>query len=183
VFSYGITKQKAKNNSYLTIKFSYLQSTPSGPYDNSRTKDVRLRNWELQLCGNFDLVKHPKWLIYPYLGEGIGYGQLTLYDNVTQQSFASSAANLTSPISKTWSSFYIYLNAGMGIERKFRVRSYDFYIGLSGGYRLNYSRFTEDNYPTYYNNSAPVRLSGLEWNFKIRFELWRQPLFKKTQSR
>jgi hypothetical protein len=182
--SIGVTGRALNKNSYSFIKFNSFQSAPSDPHDNSRTKDVRLRNWELQIGGNFDLVKYPKWLIYPFFGEGIGYGQLTLYDSVVRQSFASSAANLTNPITKTWSSFYLFFNAGMGLERKLRIGMYDFYIGFSGGYRLSFSRFTENNYPTYYaTNSAPIRLSGLEWNFKIRVELWRQPIPKKNRSK
>ncbi len=182
--SYGITLRDRNKNSYSFIKFSFLLSLSAGPFDNSRTKDARLRNWELSIGRNFDLVKHPKWLIYPFFGEGIGYGELTVYGNLLQQSFSNSASNLTSPISKTWSSFYIYFNAGVGIERRLRIGGSDFYIGLSGGYRLTYSRFTENNYPTYYsNNSAPVHLSGLEWNFRIRFERWRPPLPRRNRNK
>ncbi|NOS56674.1 MAG: hypothetical protein HOP37_10525 [Cyclobacteriaceae bacterium] len=167
--TYGITKQGIKNNSYGHLALSFMQSTP-GVLDVARTKDVRLRNWELQLGGNFDLVKHPKWLIYPFLTEGFGYSELTLYDNIVRQSFASSVATLASPDSKTWSTWYLFLNGGMGIERKFRVWVYDFYVGASGGYRLNLLSRYKTDYPT--NDNAPLGLSGFEWNIRIRFEIW-----------
>jgi hypothetical protein len=167
--TYGVTKQSNKNNSYTHLAVSFLQSNP-GILDQSATKDVRLRNWELQLGGNFDLVKHPKWLIYPFLTEGFGYSELTLYDNIVRQSFAGSAATLAGPDSKTWSTWYLFLNAGVGIERKLRIWVYDFYVGASGGYRLNLLSRYKTDYPT--NDNAPIGLSGFEWNIRIRFEIW-----------
>lgn len=167
--TFGFTRHGSKNNSYFHLAVSFLQSDP-GFLDQSATKDVRLRNWELQLGGNFDLVKHPKWLIYPFLTEGFGYSELTLYDNIVRQSFASSVATLASPDSKTWSTWYLFLNGGMGIERKFRVWVYDFYVGASGGYRFNFTSSYKADYPT--NDNAPIGLSGFEWNIRIRFEIW-----------
>jgi hypothetical protein len=167
--TFGISKQGYKNNSYSHLTISFLQSAPD-LLDVGATKDVRLRNWEVQFGGNFDLIKHPKWLIYPFFAEGIGYSELTLYDNIVRQTFASSVSSLASPDSKTWSTTYLFFNGGMGIERRLRVWAYDFYLGTSGGYRLNlFSRYTAD-YPT--NDNAPIRLSGFEWNIRIRFEIW-----------
>jgi hypothetical protein len=61
----------------------------------------------------------------------------------------------------------------MGIERKFRVWVYDFYVGVSGGYRLSTSNFFSGNYPPFYQSDrAPIKMSGFEWNFRLRFEIW-----------
>ncbi|MFM7485851.1 MAG: hypothetical protein ACKO13_02910 [Cytophagales bacterium] len=167
--SYGLTMRDASKQSYASFSLSYNRSlfTP----ENSLTKDVRFRSWEFQITGHFDLVKHSTWMVYPFFTEAIGYGQLILFDNISlNPSFTSSAANLAYPNSKTWSSWYFFIAGGLGAERRLRFWIYDFYVGASGGYRLSASRFTED----YATNAAPVRLSGFEWNIKIRFEIWRQ---------
>jgi hypothetical protein len=104
-----------------------------------------------------------------------------LYDNIVQQSFVASATNLIGPTSKTWSSWYLFLNGGMGIERRFRIWAYYFYLGTSGGYRLSLlSRFRAD-YPT--NNNAPISLSGFEWNVKMRLELWGNKMAGRLERR
>ena len=55
-----------------------------------------------------DLAPHPKWLVYPYLGFGVGLTNLILYNNVnTQTSFALSIVNLNLPAAKIWTDFYI----------------------------------------------------------------------------
>lgn len=178
--TYGITLSDKRNNSYSFVAVSILSSNPASPFVAGTPKYVRLRSWEIQVGRVFDLIKSPKWLVYPYFGEGIGYGELTLYDKISQQSFLASASNLTVPDRKTWMSFYIQVNAGVGIERRLRIGAYDFYLGASGGYRLAYSRFTED-YPL--SSTAPIKLSGFEWNIKLRFELWRLPNLKWSSNK
>jgi hypothetical protein len=171
--SIGYSLRRSTRKSYINVGFSYLTSTRSGQTDLAATKDGALKNWEVHVRANYDLIKHPKWLIYPYLGEGLGYGEFTLYDNITRQSFATSVANFSGPTTKTWSSIYVYINTGMGIERKFRVWVYDFYVGVSGGYRLSTSNFFSGNYPPFYQSDrAPIKMSGFEWNFRLRFEIW-----------
>ena len=137
---------------------------------------------EFQNGNYFDLVSNPKWLVYPYVGFGFGWVYLTLYDNVNAQtSFASSISNLSNPTSKTWTDFYVYANAGIGFERKFRILVYDFYAGLSGGYRLSTNANFRESYQNY-SDAPSVRLSGLEWNFILRFELFRHIHSKESKS-
>jgi hypothetical protein len=175
--TYGITLSNKPNNSYSFIAVSILSSNPASPFVVGTQKYSRLRSWEIQVGRVFDLVKSPKWLVYPFFGEGIGYGEFTLYDNISQQSFVASASNLSVPNRKTWTSFYLQFNAGAGIERRLRIGAHDFYLGASGGYRLSFSRFTEDH-PL--SSTAPIQLSGFEWNIKLRFELWRLPNLKRN---
>lgn len=164
--AYGVTFNRNKrNDSYSHAAFSFLASGPGSPFLVSTPRYARLRGWEIQIGRVFDLVKSPNWLVYPYIIEGLGYGELTLFDNIVQQSFAASAANLSVPNRKTWSSLYAYLGGGGGFEKKFRIGKFLFYMGATGGYRLNYSRFTE-GYPL--NSQAPIRLSGFEWNLRMR---------------
>ncbi len=176
--SYGITRRQLDRKSYLVTKVSYLFSSPLA--DNQfLTKNSKISMFEVSLMGNYDLINHPQWMLYPFFGEGIGYSTFTLYDNLVKQSFVASAANLSSPTSKTWSSAYLYFNAGLGVERKFKVWIYDFSVGLSSGYRLTLSKFSENN-PSY-SEDAPIGLSGVEWNFRIRFEIWRLPRIKSQK--
>ena len=168
--SFGITKRPLTKKSYSVVKFTYLTSVLDA-IDPTIKKYSQLSLYELYLGRNFDLLNHPRWMLYPFFGEGIGYSTFTLYDNISKQSFAASASNLSNPTSKTWSSGYLYFNCGLGVERKFKVGMYDFSVGLSGGYRLALSRFSENN-PSY-SEAAPIGLSGVEWNLKIRFEIWK----------
>lgn len=170
----GISLANKRNNSYSFVGISLLSSYPASSFATTTTKYAKLRGWEIQVGRTFDLVKNPKWAIYPYLAEGFGYGELTLYDNLVQQSFGNSIANLSNPASKTWSSFYLQFNGGLGIERRLRLGAYHFFVGATVGYRLTLSRFN-DGYPYPYRTTVPLQLSGLETQIKIRFELWRKP--------
>lgn len=171
--SFGYSFRRPGKSSYTSFSFSFLSTNPSPLYDKTRTKDTRVKMVEFQFGNYFDVAPHPKWLVYPYLGFGAGLTNLILYNNVnTQTSFALSIANLNLPAAKIWTDFYIYLNAGVGFERKFRVGSYDFYTGLGGGYRLSTNAKFREAYQNY-SDSPSTSLSGLEWNFRMRFEMWR----------
>lgn len=166
--TFGISLSNKRNNSYSFVAVSILASNPTSSFVVGASKYSKFRSWEIQVGRTFDLIKSPKWLIYPFLGEGFGYGELTLYDNLGQQSFANSVANLNTPTRKTWSSFYIQWNGGVGIERRVRVGANYFFFGATTGYRLVLSRFTEDS-PV--GITAPLTISGLEWQIKTRFEI------------
>jgi hypothetical protein len=176
--SYGYSIRKTDKRSYTSFSFSFLYTNPSPLYDNSRTNDVRLRMFEFKETYYYNLVKEEHWLAYPYLGLGFGLSNLTLYSNLNQQSsFATSISNLSNPTSKTWTGPYLYLHIGVGVERRLRISIYDFYLGLGGGYRLSTNTKFYEPYQNY-SDSPTVHMSGLEWNFRIRFEIWRH-VFKE----
>lgn len=171
--SFGFTFRNPKRSSYSSFSFSFLYNNPSPLYDNTRIKDTRVRLLDYHIGNYFNVSPHPKWLVYPYVGWGFGAATLSLYDNInTQTSFAASIANLNLPNNKSWTAHYVYLNAGVGFERKFRLGSLDFYAGLGGGYRLSTNAKFREAYQNY-SDSPSVRLSGLEWNFRLRLEIWR----------
>jgi hypothetical protein len=172
-WSFGITRRESGKKSYSTTNFSYLESNPSVLFDATRLKDARLRIYELYAGRTFDLTNHPRWLVYPYFGIGVAYGRLILFSDLNQQSFTGSVFNLSSPTTKTWSSLYLIYDAGFGVERKFRIWVYDFSAGVSGGYRLTTSHFT-DEYGSN-SNAVPIHLRGITWSFKLRVEIFRWP--------
>ncbi len=179
--TFGYSIRNPKKSSYSTIGFSFMATNPSPLYDN-RIKDARVRMMEFYNGNCFDLVSHPKWLVYPYFGFGFGWTYLTLYDNLnTQTSFAASISNLSNPTSKYFSDFYVFANVGSGFERKFRIGVYDFYAGLTGGYRLSTNANFHEYYQSY-SDAPPVRLSGLEWKFVLRFEIFRKPRNKYSDA-
>lgn len=168
--SLGLYFRKPNRSSYSSISVTFNQTNPSS--EIVVNKDVLFRNWEIQLSGHLDLIGRKGWLVYPCISEGIGYGRLILYDNVLQQqSFINSAANLSIPTTKKWSSIVLFIRPGVGVEKKIRFWVYDLHVGFTGGYRLNFSHFTE-NPPS---SEAPIKLNGLEWNFILRAELWKKP--------
>jgi hypothetical protein len=169
--SFGFSKRNSHRTSYMSTKISFIVSE-SSRRGNTDPKDVKLRGWSVLWTVNPNIVRHPKWLVYPYFGIGVGFSSLTLFDNLNYQSFAASAANINTPVTKTWSSFSIKYELGVGFERKIRFWAFDFYTGFSGGYSFRDAAYFTDSYGSH-KNKAPIGLDGWTLSWRLRFEIWR----------
>lgn len=178
--SFGLSFRDKKKSAYSSIRFSFLQNRPQ-VFDNTRTKDVAYTGGEFSIMAQPDLIKNPNWLGYPYFGFGLGMGRLTLYDSINRPpSFTASIASLNNPIQKTWTEAFGYITVGVGVERKIKVWVYDFYVGLSGGFRLAVQSNLHEAFQIY-RDSPSAKMSGLEMSLRLRFELNRLP--KKSITR
>ncbi|MBY0434494.1 MAG: hypothetical protein K2U26_10325 [Cyclobacteriaceae bacterium] len=179
-FGYSFRPVSSKD-SYTTLKVSFV--TTGNMASNASSKVAGIQLFEFSSATHYDLITSPKWLVYPYGGFGFQFGTLSLVDNTfTQNSFASSISNLNSTNSKSLYSLSVFANLGGGVERRLRIGYYDFYVGLSGGYRVSTNSRFRELYQNY-TDAPVVRLSGFEWNFRIRFEIWNTARFQKSNRK
>lgn len=178
--SFGYTVRPIfSKDSYSAIKFSFSGNS----IPRNLGKDANIRFLEISFGNYLDLVASRKWLVYPYWGLGVNFATLSLVDNTNSQpSFSTSIANLQTVSSKSFFASSVFLNAGAGFERRLRISFYDFYVGLSGGYRLSTDGRFREPYQSY-QDSPSVQLSSFEWNFRVRFEIWNMARLRKLDEK
>ena len=134
----GTTHRFADQNSYGASHLRWLVGTDDD-LDNRRSTVMSV--WELGGFGYYDLIPHPKWLVYPSLGVGFSYARLTVSNIEPAASFQSSLSTLgdAEVVQKKYSTggIMIFGELGAGVERQFSGRTLDWYLGLGGGYRLS----------------------------------------------
>lgn len=168
--SFGVSARPSDKNSYFTAKIFILKT--NSRYNVNDTKNSSIRFVGLQEDFHLDLVKNKKWRIGPDFGFGFGIQRLKLYEKVyTPPDFASAISpSVITHQEKKFNSAFLFLNAGMGIDRKFKFKEVDFYFGLGTGYRLSTPAGFSVKYQ--YDISSPnSRLSGIQYDFKLRFEI------------
>jgi hypothetical protein len=173
-FRVGITSRREGNSSYGYVRYSmvnygsYLQS------NHAANKETTFKGWEVDFGATINLVKSQKWILGPYYNIGGGVVHITLLDSINKvPTFPAMVGYLHYPLEKKLSATYFFIALGGTIERRLRISSYDFYLGLGAGYRLaGDSGFAPDN--IYYTDTPNVNLGGVEFNFLIRFERWRE---------
>lgn len=158
-----------------TLNFTakiFILNTGSQYDVNNDAKKSSIRFVGLQEDWHLDLVKNKKWRVGPDFGFGFGIQRLKLYEKLyTPTNFAAALSHsvITHQEKKFNSAFY-FINAGMGIDRKFKFREVDFYFGMGAGYRLSSPAGFSVKYQ--YDISSPnARLSGFQYAFKFRFEI------------
>lgn len=169
--SFGVSARPSNKDSYFTAKIFILNT--GSQYDvNNDAKKSSIRFVGLQEDWHLDLVKNKKWRVGPDFGFGFGIQRLKLYEKLyTPTNFAAALSHsvITHQEKKFNSAFY-FINAGMGIDRKFKFREVDFYFGMGAGYRLSSPAGFSVKYQ--YDISSPnARLSGFQYAFKFRFEI------------
>jgi len=172
-FSIGCASRFSDKNSYGTAQMTFLSIGPMNKDTNSKNGDI----YTLELSTEMHCVisKSSKWFVYPYYGFGIDYSMLKLTETVNQMNFNQSISDLSSK-EKNIKKYYmdmplVFVNLGIGIDRKIRIHETNYYIGLGLGYRLS----TKSRWG--YNDSPSISYTGFEFKVRIRFE------FENTWSR
>jgi hypothetical protein len=167
----GISARPSNKDSYFTGKLFLL--TANSGYDlKNPANGADIYSFGLHDEWHLDLVKNVKWRIGPDFGFGISILRLKLFERLnTPGNFAATLSPLTPTYAeKKLHSGSLFVNAGMGIDRKFKIHNTDFYMGVGLGYRLSTPGKFSEKYQ--YNVSTPKAiLSGFQYDFKLRFEL------------
>lgn len=137
-FSLGFTSRFADQNSYSGARLSVYGS---GDTETESNQQTRLWVAELSSFSFYDLVANPSWLVGPYLGFGFSYARLAVSSVENNLNFQSSLANLAivEVVTKRYGTdgLQLFGELGAGAERLLKLNGMDFYVGLSGGYRLS----------------------------------------------
>lgn len=137
-FSWGFTSRFADQNSYTATRMSIYAA---GDAETESNQQTRLWVGELGSFGYYNLVDNPNWLVGPYLGFGFSYARLAVSSVESNIGFQSSLANPASVevVKKRYGTdgLMLFGELGAGVERVLKLNRVDFYIGLSGGYRLS----------------------------------------------
>jgi len=166
-FSLGRTYRFSDMNSYGSGVITFLETESSNSEGDSKSAVIRM----LELAAEMHWVvsKSPKWFIYPYYGFGISASKLKLTEKITNLTFEESISDLSAnkENSREYYSEYplLFANLGIGIDRKIKISSIDYYLGLSLGYRLS----TKSNWG--YAGSPSINYNGFEFKLKVRFEI------------
>lgn len=168
-FTVGLSSRFADQNSYNVTRLSFFGAGDTETQDNRQT-----RLWIAELSGftHYDLVGNPNWLVAPYLGLGFNYARLAVSSVESNVGFQSSLATPASPevAKKRYGSdgLMLFGELGAGVERVLKLNGVDFYIGLSGGYRLSTRRaWTLDDTKVF---DADFGTQGWTFELKYRFE-------------
>jgi hypothetical protein len=168
-FSVGLTSRFADQNSYNVTRLSLFGASDAATGDNRQT-----RLWVAELGGftHYDLVSNPNWLVAPYLGLGFNYARLAVSSVESNVGFQASLSNPASPevAKKRYGSdgLMLFGELGAGVERVLKLNGVDFYVGLSGGYRLSTRRaWTLDDAKVF---DAEFGTQGWAFELKYRFE-------------
>jgi hypothetical protein len=170
-FAFGVSARPSNKDSYFTAKIFMLKTNSQYDFNND-SKNASIRFLGLQEDFHLDLVRSKKWRIGPDFGFGFGIQRLKLYEKVyTPPDFASALSpSVITHQEKKFNSAFFFLNAGIGIDRKFKFKEVDFYFGMGAGYRLSTPAGFSVKYQ--YDVSSPrARLSGFQYDFKLRFEI------------
>lgn len=169
--SLGISARPSNKDSYFTGKI-FIFSTFSGYDTYNDSKGASILSYGLHDEWHLDLIKNRKWRIGPDFGFGFGILRLKFFERLSTLSNFASTLNpslITYEEKKLYSASF-FMNAGLGIDRKFKINNTDFYFGMGVGYRLSTAGGFSEKYQ--YNISSPLsRLSGIQYDFKIRFEI------------
>ena len=169
--SFGVSARPSNKDSYFTGKI-FILNTYSAYNAQTDSKGAAILNYGLHDEWHLDLVKNNKWRIGPEFGFGVSIVRLKLFERVsTPPDFAAtlSPTIVTYTEKKLYSTSY-FINAGIGVDRKFKIGYLDFYFGMGAGYRLSTPAAFREKYQ--YNIDSPsVRLSGFQYDFKLRFEI------------
>lgn len=169
--SVGVSARPSNKDSYFTGKI-FILNTYSAYNAKTDSKGAAILNYGLHDEWHLDLVKNTKWRIGPEFGFGIGIVRLKLFERVsTPPDFAATLSpTIVTYNEKKLHSASFFMNAGIGVDRKFKISYLDFYFGMGAGYRLCTPVGFREKYQ--YNIYSPsVRLSGFQYDFKLRFEI------------
>jgi hypothetical protein len=157
--SLGMYTRKQNKESYSTTNFTWLQSSKNtGSQDSISSK---LDIFELYFDMNWVIFNNSKWIFYPNSGLGVGLTRLQLKKNI---SFNQSITTFSDP-AKYISTPNVFVNMGIGAERKIRIMKVNYSIGLILGYKLS----TKSKWD--YNNSPSISYGGFEYKIRIRIDL------------
>ncbi len=177
--SIGATRRPVDKDSYVSARLFFYFAQPD--FNTGLPKNSEMIYWGVHEAWHLDFVKNRMWRIGPDVGFGAGFVTLRLTERVaTFNSFNASVANFNThtQLEKKFSSSFIFLSTGVSAERKFKISVFDFYFGIGAGYRFSTNtKFFEGS--QLYTDSPKVGLKGVEYNFKIRFEVRELP---KTMS-
>ena len=168
-FSMGFTSRFADQNSYTGARLSLLGA---GDTETESNQQTRLWVAELGSFSFYDLVANPNWLVGPYLGFGFSYARLAVSSVESNIGFQGSLANPASVEVATkrygTDGLMLFGELGAGVERVLKLNGVDFYVGLSGGYRLSARNawVLDDTKPF----DADFGMQGWTFEFKYRFE-------------
>ena len=168
--SLGISARPIDKGSYFTASLFVLTTSSQYP-DTSISKTTNFRLIGFQEEQHLDLVKSDKWRIGPDLGLGFGIQRLRLYERLyAPPNFAAALSpSVVTHQEKLFKSASFFINAGMGVDRKFKFKYTDFYFGVGAGYRLSTPAIFSIKYQDV--TSPKSRLSGVQYDFKFRFEI------------
>jgi hypothetical protein len=163
-FGLGFTSREVNSSSYLSLYFTYYDVKPLK--NGTLEKFAQAQILEISNDFNIVLTKKSKWIFYPYLGYGINLCRLTLNDSSNESSFIESVSNFSLSDSKSYSSKkpIFWGSMGLGFERRIKILSDYFYLGLNIGYKVTSS--TDWGY----NDAPRTNFSGFEYNVKGRIE-------------
>ncbi len=170
--SMGFTSRFADQNSYAVTRLSLHGAGDAGTESNQQTQ---LWVGELGSFGYYDLVGNPNWLVGPYLGFGFNYARLAVSSIESNIGFQSSLASLATieVVKKRYGTdgLMLFGELGAGVERILKLNGVDFYIGLSGGYRLS----TRDAWMLDDVKVFDADFSTQGWMFELKYRFEPRP--------
>jgi hypothetical protein len=171
-FSVGFTSRFADQNSYTGARLSLHGA---GDTETASNQQTRLWVGELGSFSFYDLVANPNWLVGPYLGFGFSYARLAVSSVESNVGFQSSLANPASVevVTKRYGTdgLMLYGELGAGVERVLKLNGVDFYIGLSGGYRLS----TRDAWMLDNTKVFDTSFGTQGWTFELKYRFEARP--------
>jgi len=137
-YSIGLTSRSISKNSYGSVTLSSFGANDDGMQTQTLSPSIDIV--ELAFRSQLALTNSPKWLVFPYIGYGDGYGSMKITDKNQTTTFAESIADLkqNDGTKKRYPMEYPYAFAtfGIGIDRGIKLASHQLFIGLSSGYNL-----------------------------------------------
>ena len=171
-FSLGFTSRFADQNSYTGARLSLHGS---GDTETESNQQTRLWVAELGSFSFYDLVANPNWLVGPYLNYGFSYARLAVSSVENNLNFQSSLANPASVevVTKRYGTdgLLLFGELGAGAERVLKLNGVDFYIGLSGGYRLS----TRDAWMLDSTKAFDADFGTQGWTFELKYRFEPRP--------
>lgn len=165
-YSVGLTSKSKLKNTYGTATLSFFGANNDEMQPQTLSSSIDLV--ELALSYHFAITNSPKWLVFPYIGYGAGYGRMKITDLSQTTTFSESIADLTQNdgVKKRYPMEYPYVfaNLGLGIDRSITLNNYQLFIGFSGGYKLTSK--SGWGYP----DLPSIRYGGFEWKLSVRIE-------------
>ncbi|WKN42928.1 hypothetical protein [Tunicatimonas pelagia] len=179
----GFTMRHRDQNSYSRSQLTYF--TLLDNLENDNLRESRVNYWELSVTGNYDVIPSQKWLVYPYLGFGVGLSFLRVSEVISGTSFQGSLNNLNTAdleIKQYMTDAMVNGTAGVGVERRFVFPGTLGFIGISGGYKISEREDWQLRGTSYTLDDSPnFRANG--WVFELRFRFEYDPTIKPEQAR
>jgi hypothetical protein len=167
----GVTSRPADRDSYFSGKFFFYSSSP--PVNYTQPKNATVTYWGLHHEQHLDLVQNRNWRIGPDYGFGVGFFKLKISERlITHNSFASSLSSFPARAyeERQYHTFTYFATVGGSVEKKMRISAIVLYLGVGAGYRFSTKATLYEAYQTY-DSYHSARLSGTEFNIKIRMEV------------